>query len=255
MQYLVYVFVKKYAKHKDGTLFSEEEVWDEVFRQLHCFPWELEQFYFTAPIRHFGEPVFFQYDDIQRTLGKDKSKDNYVRGLRDRLTTARRQLAVFIATAPDIGEICYPFRYFFNFEIKVPQRGRYEVQRIKKWTDFQSPYVTRVVMPRTDWKVGMFPKLPYDVQTRYDGWRDEGNRRFDEGEAEWRLKSMRNVLSEQAKGLLKMLIKKGSYERVHIAGTLGMQAELKMLKNTGMVEVFGDTVVPTNQARKMIDLV
>lgn len=244
------LFVSKY-----GKCTSEEEVWDRVFNMLHSFPWELEDFYRKSPRRYFGDPVFFLYDDMQLTLGKDRSKDTYVRSLKNRLKVARTQLPVFMASAPDIGEISYPFRYLFNFEIKVPRRGIYEVQRIKKWTPFYAPYTTQASMPRQDFTVGIqFDKLPKDIEARYDKWRDERNKRFDEGEGDWKLKSIRNVLSDEAIDLLKKIIEDGSAAQQNIITYHEKGTELRVLRSCGMVEMFGDTVVPTRQARKMIKL-
>lgn len=253
MLYIMYVFVDKFGKCQ-----TEQEKWDRIFSMLYAFPWELEQFYYTAPTRCPGEPIFIAVDDLQRSFGKDRSKDNYIRSLANRLTTARQQAPVFIASAPDIGEIAYPFRFKFNFEIKVPKRGEYEVQRLKKWTDFQNPYVTRVTMPKTDWKPGVFPKLSdlnKEAEDRYKAWRTEANRRYDEGEGEWRLRSIRNVLTDEAKQLLETIIAKGSYDRAHITRELDQGGELKLLQNCGLVEKFGDTIVPTKQARKMVKLI
>lgn len=248
---ITHMFVAKYGKCE-----SVDEEWDRVFKMLHSFPWELEYFHYTASRRYRGDPIFFLYEDMQETLGKDKSRDPYVRSLKNRTTTARTRLAVLFATAPDIGELSLPWRYFFNFEIKVPQRGMYEVQRLKKWTDFRKPYDTQVSMPRRDWKVSSekIPKLSDWIEKRYDKWRDERDKRFDDGEGEWRLKSVRNVLTDSAKDLVMRLINESGYTRQHIVTNLELGMELKLLKNCGMVEMFGDVVVPTKQARKLIGI-
>ena len=251
MLHIAHVFVALHGKCK-----SVEEEWNMVFSMLCSFPWEIEQFFCTAPRRHPGDPVFRLYEDIQETLGKDKSRDPYVRSLKNRATTARPRLAVLFATSPDIGELSLPWRFFFNFEIKVPQRGIYEVQRLRKWTDFRKPYDTQVRMDRRDWKVSKvkFPKLPDWVERRYDKWRDERDRRFDDGEGEWRLRSIRNVLTDSAKELLQALIRKESYTRQQISTNMDKALEMKLLKNCGLVEMFGDIVVPTKQARKLINI-
>jgi hypothetical protein len=172
---------------------------------------------------------------------------------------------VFFATCPDIGELAYPWRYFFNFEVKVAERGYYEVQRLKKWTLFDNPYQTMV---KLDYKGEVsraleaetgenlsFPAFPRDIQDRYDQWRAECNKRFDEGEGEWRLRSILNVLTDEAKELLSELVEKGSLSRQWIITELKKGDELKLLLNCGLVEKFGDTIVPTKQARKMVKLV
>ena len=272
MMYIPYLFVLRYGKDGDGKplatydqygqldqILNEQEAWNQVFSMLHTMPWELEDFFYNSPRRYFGQPVFFLYDDMQRTLGKARSRDAYVRTLKERITTSRTQLAVFIGSAPDIGELAYPFRYLFNFEIIVPQRGKFEIQRIKKWKPFWAPYTTQVSMPKQFASKSSdnlkFPPLPYpDVQNRYNDWREEANKRFDEGEGEWRLRSIRNVLPDEATQLLHLLIEKGSLSRTHIVANLDQGMELKLLKNCGMIEIFSETVVPTRQARQMIKL-
>jgi hypothetical protein len=263
---LCYAWVDSCGSHfRLNPCETRDQKWDRVFEMLHAFPYELEEFFYKSPKRYPGEPVFFMLDDIQRVFGKSRSRDNYVRSLRDRATTARPQLAVLFATAPDIGELAYPWRYFFNFEVKVAERGYYEVQRLKKWTMFENPYQTMVrldykgeVSRQLEAETGQrlnFLALPNDIQDRYDNWREECNKRFDEGEGEWRLRSILNVLTDEAKELLTTLVQHGSYERQHIITVLQKGDELKLLINCGLVEKFGDTVVPTKQARKMVKLV
>lgn len=258
---LMFTFIDMYGdKFRTRPCLTRDEKWNRVFEQLHAFPWELEEFFYKAPNRYPGEPVFFALDDIQRVFGKSRSKDNYVRSLRDRGTTARPQLAVFLATCPDIGELAYSWRYFFNFEVKVAERGYYEVQRLKKWTLFDSPYQTMV---KLDYKgecsrqTGSlpFPKLPRDIEDRYEAWRQECNRRYDEGEGEWKLRGIRNVLTDEAKELLADIVEKGSLTRQDISTRRDRKDEMKMLQNCGLVEVFGDLVMPTKQARKIVKLV
>jgi len=262
---LCFIFIDMYGdKFRLNPCATRDEKWNRVFEMLHGFPYELEEYFYKAPKRYPGEPMFFMLDDIQRVFGKSRSRDNYVRSLRDRCTTARPQLAVLMATAPDIGELAYPWRYFFNFEIKIAERGYYEVQRLKKWTMFDNPYQTMVrldykgeVSREVEAETGLtlrFPPLPSDVQTRYDDWRSECNKRFDEGEGEWRLRSILNVLTDEARELLEDLVVHGSYERQHIITVLKRGDELKLLINCGLVERFGDTVVPTKQARKMVKM-
>lgn len=219
--------------------------WDEVFKSAHYFPWELEYFLMHQRKR----AIIYIYEDMQETLGKDKSKDPYVRTLKNRLTIARPQLAIFIATASDIGQLAKPWRYFFNFEIKIPRRGVFEVQRIKKWTDFSNPYETKARFDRKTFSESLFLRLPDDIQKKYDKWRWERLRRVDLGEGEVRLRKVRNVLTHSAKELLTHLVRKSGLTRQTIIVDLEQREELRLLINCGLVEVFGDMVLPTIQAR------
>lgn len=243
-----YIFVDMYAKCK-----SPREVWDRIFNMLHSFPWEMEDFFLKSPERHFGDPIFFFCDDMQLAYGKDRSKDKYIRSLKNKMSTRRNQVAVVFATAPDIGELAKPWRFFFNFEVKVPQRGVYEVQKLKKWTDFNRPYETQASLKYGGENFD-FPELPPKVQARYREWRRLRNKRDDEGEGDWKLYKMRNVLTEEARMLLTGIVNKGDYTRQHILTKLELGLELKMLQNCGLVEVFKDTVIPTKQGRKLYNV-
>ncbi|MGA3191531.1 MAG: hypothetical protein ABSD73_03340 [Candidatus Bathyarchaeia archaeon] len=114
--------------------------------------------------------------------------------------------------------------------------------------------VSRAIEAETGEKLA-FPRLPQDIQDRYENWRAECNKRFDEGEGEWRLRSILNVLTDEAKELLTSIVQHGSYERQSIITDMKKGDELKLLINCGLVEKFGDTIVPTKQARKMVKLV
>lgn len=244
-------FIQKY------TRCPEEEAWERTKNTFHRFPWELEEFIATSPVRYPGDPVFYIMDDMQETLGKDKSRDAYVRDLYNRTSTRRKKFAVFFATAPDISKLALCWREFFTWEIKVPSRGQYEVQRLKKYTDFRKPYDTQATMPKEDCAVSVdfqFPPFPRDMQIWYDAWKEEMNKRSDEGEATWNLKGIRNVMTDSAKTLLKSLVEKGSYQRQTVVGDMDQAIDLKLLKSTGLIEMFGDTIVPTRQARSMVKI-
>jgi len=244
-------FVQAYLKC------SEAEAWEKVKTMIHRFPWELEKHISTTPDRYPGDPIFYVYDDMQETLGKDKSRDAYVRDLYNRASTRRKKFAVFIGTAPDIDTLALCWRKFFRWEIKVPLRGKYEVQFIAKRTKFNDPYETVAWMPKEDCAISDkydFPKLPPDIQDWYDKWKDEMNTRSDKGEKGWNLQAVQNVMTDSSKTLLSNIVEKGSYQRQTIIGDLDQAVDLKLLRSIGMVEQFGDTVVPTRQARLMVKI-
>jgi len=252
---LAYLFVDIYGeKFRVNPCTTRDQKWDKVFSMVMSFPWELEKFFMTAPKRYFGEPIFCLIDDMQMCFGKDKSHDNYIRSLKNRATTSRTQTAVVIGTAPDIGGLAMAWREFFNFEIKVPQRGHYEVQRLKKWTLFWKPYETQARLVY-EGESHDFPAFPKDVQERYDAWREARNKAYDEGEGEYRIRSLLNVLTDEAKELLDAVVAKGSYTRQDVITHMEKGMELKLLQNCGLVEMFGDMVVPTRQARKLASVI
>ena len=79
---LCFTFIDMYGdKFRLNPCATRDEKWNRVFEVLHGFPYELEEFFYKAPKRYPGEPVFFLLDDIQRVFGKSRSRDNYVRSL------------------------------------------------------------------------------------------------------------------------------------------------------------------------------
>lgn len=143
--------------------------WEKVKNNMIALPYELKAI-FDRP--YVTNAVL--YDDMQATLGKDKQYDPEVRELAYYMTTIRPYLKVFIATAPHRGMLQKDFREFFHFEIIVPFRGTYEVQKLKHWIDYKNP--TRM-KDRLQYKgEGPFLSLPSEMQKWYDGWRHKKNK-------------------------------------------------------------------------------
>lgn len=108
-------------------------------------------------------------DDLQQIAGKDNSHSRKVKWMAYQLSTKRPNMAVFIATFPDLGKIAKCFRELFDFEIKVPIRGYYEVQQIKTKTDFDdplNPYKKLHYFGEAE-----FPKPSEEWETWYRNWR------------------------------------------------------------------------------------
>ena len=88
-------------------------------------------------------------------------------------TTKRPQLAVFVATAPHIGSLAKCWRDVFDWEIKIPIRGYYEVQQIKTKTIFKDPLnPLKLLMYKGE---ADFPKPPDEFEEWYKQWRDVYN--------------------------------------------------------------------------------
>jgi len=218
--------------------------WGRVFENMVYFPYHVELFFRTR----VGRTPILLWDDMQLTVGKDKAQDRYIRRLAYRLTTARPHLAVLIGTCPHLGTLHKSFREFFTFEVKVPERGRYEVQQLKRWSPFGDPLNVRVTMRYKGEAV--FGPLPPDVQMRYDAWRAEMNGMYDEGYGDLCLAKFEDVLAEEDRELLARIVRKGSMRREHIIRSMASEksAPFKKLKACGLVEQFGDEVVPTRAA-------
>jgi len=112
-------------------------------------------------------------DDMQATLGKDKSNSPEIKALAYYLTTVRPYVKVWIASAPDRNMICSSFRMLFHFEVVIARRGKYEVQQLKKYLDFKKAERRKKYTYKGE---GYFLPLPPAIQTWYEAWRDQKNR-------------------------------------------------------------------------------
>lgn len=125
-------------------------------------------------VRGFEKRVLcYVQDDFQLIAGKELSRDNNVKWMKAQMTTKRPYCAVFICTTPELGELAKCMRDLMDFEIKIPQRGSYEVQRIKTKTDYRdplNPYKKLDYFGDAD-----FDKLSPELQKWYDDWRNVHN--------------------------------------------------------------------------------
>ena len=129
--------------------------------------WEIED------VLDRGGALAVFFDDMQATLGKDKSHSPEIKELAFYLTTVRPYIKVWVCTAPDREMICSSFRGLFHFEVIVARRGYYEVQQLKKFLDFKKAERKKRFKYRGE---GLFLPLPPAIQTWYDAWRDQKNR-------------------------------------------------------------------------------
>lgn len=131
--------------------------------------------------RGYGKrQLYYIADDLQQIAGKHLSHNPGIKWLAYQLTTKRPQLAVFIATAPHIGTLAKAWRELFDWEIKVPVRGIYEVQQIRTRTIFKDPLNP---LKTLDYKgESDFPKPAQEFEVWYKQWRNESNEsEFDMG--------------------------------------------------------------------------
>lgn len=126
------------GKSTFGLSYFKQYVWggnfDKAMEHMIGFPHELAPF-----LKPPTTPGVF-CDDIQLWAGKHKAHDNDVRELAYFLTTQRPHINVIIATCPHRGMLQKDFREeLFSFEIIVPKRGVFEVQRLKRNIPFYNP--------------------------------------------------------------------------------------------------------------------
>ena len=79
-------------------------------------------------------------EDMQFDFGKHRSRDRDIQELGALFTMQRPQVNVIIGTAPHRGQLAKYFREeLFHFEVIIPERGLYEIQRLRRWIDFKDP--------------------------------------------------------------------------------------------------------------------
>ena len=114
--------------------------------------------------------LFYCSDDFHQIAGKHLSHDKGIKWIAYSHTTKRPQLAVFVATAPHIGSLAKCWRDVFDWEIKCPVRGYYEVQQIKTKTIYKDPLnPLKLLMYKGE---ADFPKPSPEFEEWYKNWRD-----------------------------------------------------------------------------------
>ena len=124
-------------------------------------------------------------DDFHEWAGKHMSFSKAIQWAAREHTKKRPYLGVFIATMEHIGSLAAAWRDGkFMFEIKVYEKGKYEVQYIKTKTNFRKPEEPYKILDKNTIKpvIGTFPDLTGDLKTWYREARDISNKEsFREG--------------------------------------------------------------------------
>ena len=111
------------------------------------------------------------YDDAQMTAPATKNVDRKIYELAYYITGSRPEVATITFSCPNLLTIAAPLRNIVNVEVIVPERGIFEVQRIKNFKNFKKP---RDDLSKLDYlEEGTFPELPPEMQRWYDDWRVE----------------------------------------------------------------------------------
>jgi len=141
------------------------ENWDNVFQTLCGNPYDL--------ITHL-EPGEKRknacvWDAVQMTAPAEQGVPRVIRRLASYLSDTRPEIACLIMTGTNINAICAPLRKLIVFEVIVPARGKYDIQKITYHKNFAQPLID---LSRLKYfEHGDFPKLPNDVYERYEKWR------------------------------------------------------------------------------------
>jgi len=141
---------------------------EQVKKHMIGFAYELKKFLRPPPT-----PCVI-WDDMQNDVGVDSAGEKAVKQLFKLLTMMRPYLRVLICTAPYRGILAKHFReYFFHFEIFVPARGVFEVQRLKRWTPFHRPLDQRESFDKESFRIGTFFDLEPEEKEWYIQWRQK----------------------------------------------------------------------------------
>ena len=103
------------------------------------------------------------------TAPRIKSVPKYITLLKGELSEARPELAIFCMTAPNRNEVALPLRSFPKFEVIVPERGRFEVQRTVRTKRFKDPENDMARLQPVE--EGTFDRLPRHIEEKYEAWR------------------------------------------------------------------------------------
>lgn len=144
---------------------------EEMVKESYGYSWDhMKQ---TILRGYKKRQLVYVADDLQQIAGKHMSHNKGVKWMAYQLTTKRPQLAVFIATCPHLGTLAKCWRELFDWEIKVPVRGLYEVQQIKTFTVYKDPLnpLKRLIYKGE----AEFPKASAKFEAWYRAWRDVEN--------------------------------------------------------------------------------
>jgi hypothetical protein len=143
--------------------------WDRVFETTKYNPYEFFTLFDPTVRKKEGRLNAVSYDDMQATCPAEQGVPRAVRRLDNYMTTSRPEVACILATADNINNISSPLRKIFLFELIVAERGEYEVQKITYHKNYKKPLHD---LGRLEYlEEGEFPKLPQDVENRYNNWR------------------------------------------------------------------------------------
>jgi len=124
-------------------------------------------------------------DDFHEWAGKHMSFSKPIQWIAREHTKKRPYLGVFIATMEHLGSLAAAWRDGkFMFEMKVYEKGKYEVQYIKTKTKFNDPENPYKLLDKNTIKplMGEFPRLSGELDIWYKEMRDIANKEsFREG--------------------------------------------------------------------------
>lgn len=145
-------------------------------------PWESSLTYLGYTWEHLEKIVdisetsritSYVQDDVQLIAGKSRARDRRVQEWAEWLSTARPFFGVITFTCPSIDTLAKTWRELIDFEIKIPERGKFEVHQLKTKTIYKKPLEPYKRL--NYFEDGIFPELPEPIAKRYNIWRKESS--------------------------------------------------------------------------------
>lgn len=162
---------------------SEEE-WNLVFENMVYNPVDLWKMMQPGSKRK----KFVGWDGVAYTAPRIKGVPRFLVKLRGELTESRPEIAVLGMTASNRNDIAAPLRSLPSFEIIIPRRGIFEVQRTLHFKKFKDPEQD---LGKLDYiEHGSFPRLPEHIEVRYEKWRVDQKLRVKSAEYRKELKDL-----------------------------------------------------------------
>lgn len=142
--------------------------WEEAFLNIG-YTWEhLEDAVERANERRI---ISYVQDDAQLIAGVSKARQQKVQEWAEWLSTSRPFFAVIWLTCPGLDTLAASWVRLIDFEIKIPERGVFEIHKLKGYTIYKRP---RQPAHKLDYfEDGEFPTLPSKYDKKYKEWRKE----------------------------------------------------------------------------------
>lgn len=147
------------------SYYMNKQNWDTVFDTLCGNPYDV------VNLLEPGRPRInaATWDAVQMTAPAEQGVPKVLRKLSSYISDTRPEMACLLMTASNMNAICAPLRKLVVFEVIIAERGEYEIQKIKYHKNYYQPLQDRCNLEYLE--EGTFPKLPPDVQSRYELWR------------------------------------------------------------------------------------
>lgn len=175
MSYIAWAFYQGKIKIMNGLLVDENTYNEKVelmkFIVKNYLKFSIDEVCETIRTSKLEVIPALIWDDVQQTAPEEQNIPRELRRKIKYLTRVRQRLANLILTAPSISDIAKPLRKNVTWEIIIPQRGVYEVQRYVKKRNFYNPVedVSRLWYDMS----GTFEPLPPEVEELYNTIRDK----------------------------------------------------------------------------------